>query len=39
MMYTVKVAVCSVICTKRSTQSEHDAEFFNFKPGGTERIR
>jgi len=34
-MYTAKVAVCSEICTKHSTQSEHYVEFFNFKPGGT----
>ena len=36
MTYTAKVAVCSEIRTKHSTQSEHHVEFFNFKkPGGT----
>jgi len=35
MMYKAKVAVCSEICTKHSTQSEHPVEFFNVKPGGT----
>ena len=35
MMYKAKVAVCSEIHTKHSTQSEHNVEFFNFKPGGT----
>jgi len=35
MLYTAKVAVCSEICTKHSTQSEHHVEFFNFKSGGT----
>jgi hypothetical protein len=35
MMYTAKVADCSEICTKHLTQSEHNAEFFNVKPGGT----
>ena len=39
MMYKAKVAVCSDIRTKHSTQSEHHVEFFNFKPGGTERNR
>jgi len=34
MTYTAKVAVCSEIRTKHSTQSEHHAEFFNVKPGG-----
>jgi len=34
MMYKAKVAVCSEIRTKRSTQSEHNVEFFNVKPGG-----
>jgi len=28
MMYTAKVAVCSEIRTKHSTQSEHHEEFF-----------
>jgi hypothetical protein len=36
-MYTAKVAVSSEICKKRSTQSEHRLEFFNFKLGGTVR--
>ena len=35
MMYKAKVAVCSDIRTKHSTQSEHRVEFFKFKPGGT----
>jgi len=35
MKYKTKVAVCSEIRIKQSTQSVHDVEFFNFKPGGT----
>ena len=35
MMYKAKVAVCSDIRTKHSSQSEHNVEFFNVKPGGT----
>jgi hypothetical protein len=35
MMYKAKAAVCSVIRTKYSTQSEHHVEFSNVKPGGT----
>ena len=35
MMYKAKVAVCSDIRTKHSTQSEHQVEFFNVKSGGT----
>jgi hypothetical protein len=35
MTYKAKVAVCSEIRTKYSTQSEHHVEFFNVKPGGT----
>ena len=35
MMYKAKVAVCSDIRTKLSTQSERHVEFFNVKPGGT----
>ena len=35
MMYKAKVAVCSKIHTKQSTQSEYRVEFFNIKPGGT----
>jgi len=34
MTYTAKVAVCSQIRTKPSTQSEHHVEFLNVKPGG-----
>jgi hypothetical protein len=34
MMYTAKVAVCSDIRTKHSTQSEHHVEILNIKPGG-----
>jgi hypothetical protein len=33
MMYKAKVAVCSQIRTKHWTQSEHNAEFLNVKPG------
>jgi len=35
MTYTAKVAVCSEIRTKRTTQSEHHVEFFVVTPGGT----
>ena len=35
MFYKAKVAVCSDIRTKHSTQSENDIEFLNVKPGGT----
>jgi len=35
MMYTAKVAVCSEIPKKHSTQSEYHVEFLNIKPGGT----
>jgi hypothetical protein len=35
MKYKAKVAVCSEICTKHSTQTEHHVDFFNVKPGGT----
>jgi hypothetical protein len=35
MMYKAKVAVCSEIRTKHSTQSEHHVEIFNIIPGGT----
>ena len=35
MMYNAKVAVCSYIHIKHSTQSERHVEFFNVKPGGT----
>jgi hypothetical protein len=34
MMYKVNVTVFSLIRTKRSTQSEHNVEFLNVKPGG-----
>jgi hypothetical protein len=33
MTYKAKAAVCSTICTKHSTQSEHHVEFSNIKPG------
>jgi hypothetical protein len=33
MAYKAKVAVCSEIRTKHSTQSEHHVEFLNVKPG------
>jgi hypothetical protein len=39
MMYKAKVAVCSDVRTKHSTQSEHRVEFLNFKPCGTYRNR
>ena len=39
MMYKAKVAVCSDIRTKHSTQSEGHVEFLNVKPGGMERNR
>ena len=29
-MYKAKVAVCSEICTKHSTQSEHHVKLLNF---------
>jgi len=35
MTYTAKVAVCSEIRTKHSTQGEHHIEILNVKPGGT----
>jgi len=35
MIYEAKVAVCSQIRTKHSTQSEQHLEFLNVKPGGT----
>ena len=34
-MYTAKVAVCSEIRTKHSTQREEHVEFLNVKAGGT----
>jgi hypothetical protein len=35
MTYKEKVAVCSEIRTKHSTQSEQNVEFLNVKRGGT----
>ena len=35
VMYKAKVAVCSDIRTKHSTQSEGHITFLNFKHGGT----
>jgi hypothetical protein len=35
MMYEAKVAVCSEIRKKHSTQCEHDVEFLNVKHGDT----
>jgi hypothetical protein len=35
MTYKAKVTVCSEIRAKHSTQSQHHAEFFNTKPGGS----
>jgi len=34
-MYKAKVAVCSEIRTKHSTQSKHRVEFLKFNPDGT----
>jgi hypothetical protein len=39
MLYKAKVALCSDIRTKHSTQSERYVEFLNVKHGGTERNR
>ena len=39
VMYKAKVAVCSDIRTKHSTQREHHVEYFKVKRGGTERNR
>jgi hypothetical protein len=35
MTYKVKVAVCSEILTKYSTQNEQNVELLNVKPDGT----
>ena len=35
MLYKAKVAVCSDVRTKPSTQSDRHVEFLNVKPGGT----
>ena len=35
MIYKAKVAVCSDIRTKHSTQSELHVEFLDVNPGGT----
>ena len=35
MLSKAKVAACSDIHTKHSTQSEHNVEFLNVKPCGT----
>ena len=35
MMYKSRVAVCSDIRTKHSTQSEYHVEFLNVRPGDT----
>ena len=35
LMYKAKVAVCSDILTKHTTQSEGHVEFLNVKTGGT----
>jgi len=34
MTYTAKVDICSQIRTKHVTQSEHNVQFLNVKPGG-----
>ena len=39
MLYKAKVAVCSEIRTKHTTQSERHVEFLNVKHGGTYRNR
>jgi len=39
MTYKAKVAVCTEIRTKHSTQSEHHVEFLNTKAGSTQRNR
>ena len=39
MLYKAKVAVCSDIHTKHSTQSQRLVEFLNVNPGGTEKTR
>ena len=39
MMDKAKVAVCSDIRAKHSTQRECHVEIWNVKPGGTERNR
>ena len=39
MIYKAKVAVCSDIRTKHSTQSEHHVEFLSVKRCGMERNR
>jgi hypothetical protein len=39
MMYKAKVALCSKIRTKYSTQSKHHVEFLNVKLGSTYRNR
>jgi hypothetical protein len=39
MLKVAQVAVCSDICTKHSTQSEHRVEFLTVKPGGKKRNR
>jgi hypothetical protein len=35
MMYETRIAVCSAIRTKHSTQGENHVEFLNVKPDGT----
>jgi len=35
MTYEAKIAVCSEVRTKHSTQSEHHVECLIVKPGGT----
>ena len=39
MMYKAKVAACSDIRTKHSTQSERHVEFLKIKAGGAQRNR
>jgi hypothetical protein len=35
MTFKAKVAICSQIRTKNTTQSQHYVEFLKVKPGGT----
>jgi len=39
MKYKAKVAVCSEIRAKHSTQGEHHVDFLNVKPGDKYRNR
>ena len=39
MTYAAKASVCSELFISLSADSEHNVEFFNIKPCGTERNR